>query len=29
MYQLGNSGNYDSYFRDVVCGNTANPTSGP
>ena len=21
--------NYSSYFRDVVCGNTANPTSGP
>ena len=21
--------NYASYFRDIVCGNTANPTSGP
>jgi photosystem II stability/assembly factor-like uncharacterized protein len=29
MYQVGNSGHYDSYFRDVVCGNTANPASGP
>src|SRR5262249_19647343 len=29
LYQLGNSGNAGSYFRDVVCGNTANPTSGP
>ena len=29
MYQMGNSGNYDSYFRDVYCGNTASPASGP
>ena len=29
LYQLGNSANYASYFRDVECGNTANPTSGP
>ncbi|MGZ4308156.1 MAG: OmpL47-type beta-barrel domain-containing protein [Gaiellaceae bacterium] len=29
LYQLGNSGHADSYFRDVQCGNTANPTSGP
>jgi len=29
LYQLGNSGHADSYFRDVDCGNTANPTSGP
>jgi photosystem II stability/assembly factor-like uncharacterized protein len=29
LYQLGNSGHADSYFRDVECGNTANPTSGP
>ena len=29
LYQLGNSGNYASYFRDIDCGNTANPTSGP
>src|SRR4029077_8013981 len=29
MYQIGNSGHYDSYFRDVTCGNTANPASGP
>ena len=29
MYQMGNSGHYSSYFRDVTCGNTANPTSGP
>jgi photosystem II stability/assembly factor-like uncharacterized protein len=29
LYQLGNSGNAPSYFRDIVCGNTANPTSGP
>ena len=21
--------NYQSYYRDVECGNTANPTSGP
>ncbi|MGN6430374.1 MAG: MBG domain-containing protein [Gaiellaceae bacterium] len=29
LYQLGNSGHADSYFRDIQCGNTANPTSGP
>ena len=29
LYQLGNSANYDSYYRDIECGNTANPTSGP
>ena len=29
LYQLGNSGHADSYFRDLDCGNTANPTSGP
>jgi photosystem II stability/assembly factor-like uncharacterized protein len=29
LYQLGNSGHADSYYRDVQCGNTANPTSGP
>ena len=29
MYQMGNSPNYDNYFRDVYCGNTANPTGGP
>jgi len=29
LYQLGNGGNGDRYYRDVVCGNTANPTSGP
>ena len=29
LYQLGNSGHADSYFRDIDCGNTANPTSGP
>ena len=29
LYQLGNSPNYTSYYRDVQCGNTANPTSGP
>ena len=29
LYQLGNSGNADSYYRDIECGNTANPTSGP
>jgi photosystem II stability/assembly factor-like uncharacterized protein len=28
-YALGNSPSYSSYYRDVVCGNTANPTSGP
>ena len=29
LYQLGNGGHADSYYRDVQCGNTANPTSGP
>jgi photosystem II stability/assembly factor-like uncharacterized protein len=29
MYQMGNSANYASYFRDIECGNTANPASGP
>ena len=29
IYQLGNSGHYDSYYRDVLCGNTASPSSGP
>ena len=29
LYQLGNSGHADSYFNDIVCGNTANPTSAP
>jgi photosystem II stability/assembly factor-like uncharacterized protein len=29
MYQLGNSGHEDSYFRDIVCGNTASPSGGP
>ena len=29
MYQLGNSGHSDSYFRDVYCGNTASPSGGP
>ena len=29
LYQLGNSANYQSYFRDIECGNTANPASGP
>jgi photosystem II stability/assembly factor-like uncharacterized protein len=29
LYQLGNSGHASSYFRDITCGNTANPTSGP
>jgi photosystem II stability/assembly factor-like uncharacterized protein len=29
MYMLGNSGNYASYFRDVLCGNPANPSGGP
>jgi photosystem II stability/assembly factor-like uncharacterized protein len=28
LYQLGN-GSQTSYFRDITCGNTANPTSGP
>src|SRR4051794_23225437 len=29
LYQLGNGGHADSYYRDIECGNTANPTSGP
>jgi photosystem II stability/assembly factor-like uncharacterized protein len=29
LYQLGNGGHSSSYYRDVRCGNTANPTSGP
>ena len=29
MYQMGNSGHYDNYFRDVQCGNTASPAAGP
>ena len=29
LYALGNGGHADSYYRDIVCGNTANPTSGP
>ncbi|HEX3669353.1 MAG TPA: protease pro-enzyme activation domain-containing protein, partial [Acidimicrobiia bacterium] len=29
LYQIGNSGNAGSYYRDIQCGNTANPTSGP
>ncbi len=29
IYQLGNGGHYSSYFRDVVCGNTASPSGGP
>ena len=29
LYQMGNSADYQSYFRDIECGNTANPTSGP
>ena len=29
LYQLGNGGHADSYYRDIVCGNTANPTAGP
>jgi photosystem II stability/assembly factor-like uncharacterized protein len=29
MYMLGNSGNYTSYFRDVLCGNDADPSAGP
>jgi photosystem II stability/assembly factor-like uncharacterized protein len=29
MYQMGNSGHFDNYYRDVYCGNTANPASGP
>jgi photosystem II stability/assembly factor-like uncharacterized protein len=29
MYDMGNSANYSDYFRDVECGNDADPTSGP
>ena len=29
IYMLGNSGNYADYYRDVLCGNDANPTGGP
>ena len=29
LYQLGTSSHYGSYFYDVVCGNTANPSGGP
>jgi photosystem II stability/assembly factor-like uncharacterized protein len=29
MYMLGNSSNYASYFRDVLCGNDADPSGGP
>ncbi len=29
LYQLGNGGHADSFYRDVQCGNTANPSSGP
>ena len=29
IYQLGNGGHADSYYRDVTCGNTANPTAAP
>ena len=29
MYELGNSGNYADYYRDVLCGNDADPTGGP
>jgi photosystem II stability/assembly factor-like uncharacterized protein len=29
LYTLGNSPNYTSYYRDIQCGNTANPSSGP
>jgi photosystem II stability/assembly factor-like uncharacterized protein len=29
IYQLGNGGHGDAYYRDVQCGNTANPASGP
>lgn len=29
LYELGSSGNADRYYRDIVCGNTANPAGGP
>ena len=29
MYELGNSANYTSYYRDVLCGNDADPTCEP
>jgi photosystem II stability/assembly factor-like uncharacterized protein len=29
LYQLGSGGHYAAYYRDVQCGNTANPASGP
>jgi photosystem II stability/assembly factor-like uncharacterized protein len=29
LYQLGDSTHSSSYFNDVVCGNTANPSGGP
>src|SRR5262249_17995706 len=29
LYQMGNSANYNSYFRRVMCGNPAGSTSGP
>jgi photosystem II stability/assembly factor-like uncharacterized protein len=29
IYALGNSPNYDHFFRDITCGNNANPAGGP
>ncbi len=29
MYMLGNSGNSADYYRDVLCGNDANPSGSP
>jgi photosystem II stability/assembly factor-like uncharacterized protein len=29
LYQLGNSPDAGSFYRDIECGNTANPTGGP
>jgi photosystem II stability/assembly factor-like uncharacterized protein len=29
LYALGNGGHADSYYRDIECGNVANPTAGP
>ncbi|MFZ0665087.1 MAG: Ig-like domain repeat protein [Acidimicrobiales bacterium] len=29
MYEMGNSGDYSDYFRDVLCGNDADPSGGP
>ncbi len=29
MYELGNSGNYVDYYRDVLCGNDADPSGSP